>query len=116
MKIDQYAAGFGTVLFYEDLRTIQQLQKKIPFNSEDFPIWSEQTSGMAQYAVWTALADSGVGACLQHYNPSIDSAVAQYLSIESSWLLRAQLVFGSIEREADEKIDPQDGDRFKIFV
>ena len=116
MKIDQYAAGFGTVLFYEDQRTIQQLQKQIPFNSEDFPIWSEQTSGMAQYAVWTALADSGIGACLQHYNPSIDSAVAQYLSIESSWLLRAQLVFGSIEREADEKLDPQDGDRFKIFV
>ena len=71
---------------------------------------------MAQYAVWTALADSGIGACLQHYNPSIDSAVADYFKIDASWLLRAQLVFGSIEQDAELKHDPQDGERFRILV
>ena len=116
MKIDQCAAGFGTVLFYEDQQTIQRLQKKIPFNAGDFPVWSEQTSGMAQYAVWTALADSGIGACLQHYNPSIDSVVADYFNIDASWLLRAQLVFGSIEQDAELRHDPQDGERFRILV
>jgi len=115
MKIDQCMAGYGTVLFYEDQSTIQKLQKKIPFNAQDFPIWSEQTSGMAQYAVWTALSDSGIGACLQHYNPSIDTAVAEHFHIEESWLLRAQLVFGSIEQEADLKPASQDAERFRIL-
>lgn len=115
MKIDQYRAGFGTILFYEDQQTIRQLQKKVPFNSDEFPVWSEQTSGMAQYAVWTALADLDIGACLKHYNPSIDLAVAQHFSIKDSWLLRAQLVFGSIEQAATIKDEPEDSERFKIF-
>ncbi|CAB1212306.1 nitroreductase family protein [Acinetobacter bouvetii] len=116
VKINQCQAGVGTVLFYEDQKTIRQLQKKIPFNAADFPVWSEQTSGMAQYAVWTALAEAGLGACLQHYNPSIDSAVAQHFNIDQSWLLRAQLVFGSIEQKAEIKQDPQDNERFRILL
>lgn len=115
MKIEQCMAGYGTVLFYEDQNIIQKLQKKIPFNADDFPIWSEQTSGMAQYAVWTALADSGIGACLQHYNPSIDTAVSEHFHIDESWLLRAQLVFGSIEQEAEIKQEPQNAERFRIL-
>jgi len=115
MKIDQCVAGYGTVLFYEDQNIIQKLQKKIPFNADDFPVWSEQTSGMAQYAVWTALADSGIGACLQHYNPSIDKAVSEHFHIDESWLLRAQLVFGSIEQEADIKQESQTAERFRIL-
>ncbi len=115
MKIDQCMAGYGTVLFYEDQNIIQKMQKKIPFNADDFPVWSEQTSGMAQYAVWTALADSGIGACLQHYNPSIDTAVAKHFHIQESWLLRAQLVFGSIEQEADIKQEAQTAERFRIL-
>ncbi|MBR5557146.1 MAG: nitroreductase family protein [Acinetobacter sp.] len=115
MKIYQYRAGFGTILFYEDQQTIRQLQKKVPFNSDEFPVWSEQTSGMAQYAVWTALADLDIGACLKHYNPSIDLAIAQHFSIKDSWLLRAQLVFGSIEQAATIKDEPEDSERFKIF-
>lgn len=115
MKIDQCLAGYGTVLFYEDQNIIQKLQKKIPFNADDFPVWSEQTSGMVQYAVWTALADSRIGACLQHYNPSIDKAVSEHFHIDESWLLRAQLVFGSIEQEADIKQEPQNAERFRIL-
>jgi len=115
MKIDQCMAGYGTVLFYEDQNIIQKMQKKIPFNADDFPVWSEQTSGMAQYAVWTALADSSIGACLQHYNPSIDKAVSEHFHIDESWLLRAQLVFGSIEQEAEIKPEPQNAERFRIL-
>ena len=29
-------------------------------------------AGMLQLAVWTALAEKGLGASLQHYNPLID--------------------------------------------
>lgn len=116
MKIDQCADAFGTVLFYEDQNVIQQLQKKIPFKAADFPVWAEQTSGMAQFAVWTSLADSGLGASLQHYNPTIDTAVAEYFGISSHWLMRAQLVFGSIEGQAEEKEELDDSDGFQIYT
>ena len=116
MKIDQYAAGFGTVLFYEDQRTIQQLQKKIPFDAAEFPVWSEQVSGMAQYAVWTCLADAGLGASLQHYNPSIDAGISKVFEIPKHWLLRAQLVFGSIEEKVAEKEHYKDEERFMIYA
>lgn len=116
IKLDQCDAAFGTVLFYEDQQVIQQLQKKVPLSADDFPGWSEQTSGMAQFAVWTSLADSGIGASLQHYNPIIDDAVAKHFAIDKNWLMRAQLVFGSIEGQAGEKIEPQDHDRFRIYA
>lgn len=115
LKIDQCAAGLGTVLFYEDQAVIQQLQKKVPLSAEDFPVWSEQTSGMAQFAVWTSIADAGLGACLQHYNPHIDYAVAEHFDISKQWLLRAQLVFGSIEGQAPERLEPEDQDQFRIY-
>ena len=81
MKNEQCAAAFGSVLFYEDQQVIRQLQKKILFHAAEFPIWSEQTSGMAQFVVWTALADSGVGASLQHFNPSIETTLRQRILI-----------------------------------
>ena len=116
MKVDQCAHAFGTVLFYEDQDIIHKLQKQVPFSAADFPVWSEQTSGMAQFAVWTSLADSGLGASLQHYNPAVDTAVADYFGIEKSWLMRAQLVFGSIEGSVQEKEEPEDQDRFRIYA
>lgn len=116
IKIGQCADAFGTVLFYEDQNTIQQLQKKVPFSASDFPVWSEQTSGMAQFAIWTSLADSGLGASLQHYNPSVDRAVADYFGIASNWLMRAQLVFGSIEGQVAEKEETDDQDRFRVYI
>ena len=115
IKLNQCAAAYGTILFYEDQAVIQQLQKKMPLNAEDFPIWSEQTSGMAQFAVWTALADSGLGASLQHYNPIVDEQVHAEWDIPANWKLRAQLVFGSIEGETHAKDYLADEERFKIF-
>ena len=116
LKVDQCSAGFGTVLFYEDQQIIQQLQKKIPFDAAEFPVWSEQVSGMAQYAVWTCLADAGLGASLQHYNPSIDADISKVFEIPKHWLLRAQLVFGSIEEKAAEKEHYKDEERFMIYA
>lgn len=115
LKLNQCAEAYGTILFYEDQSVIQQLQKKMPLNSEDFSAWSEQTSGMAQFAVWATLADSGLGASLQHYNPLIDEKVAEHFDIDKNWLLRAQLCFGSIEQTVEEKLQQPDQYRFKIL-
>lgn len=115
MKIEQCADAYGTVLFYEDQNVIHQLQKKVPFSAEYFQNWSEQTSGMAQFAAWTALADSGLGASLQHYNPEIDEAVAIHFNIAQSWHMRAQLVFGSVEEDAVEKACVDEQERFLVY-
>ncbi|MDU1890635.1 MAG: nitroreductase family protein [Dysgonomonas sp.] len=95
-KIDgSFAAGYGTILFYEDMSVVEGLQKAFPSYSDNFPIWSQQTSGMHQFAIWTMLEDAGFGASLQHYNPLIDQKVAATWKINPNWKLIAQMPFGT---------------------
>ncbi|WP_288449717.1 nitroreductase family protein [uncultured Acinetobacter sp.] len=114
-KMDSFAAGVGTILFFEDQNVIQELQEKFALYADNFPVWSEHSTAMAQLAVWTALAAENVGASLQHYNPIVDDKVHAEWTVPSSWKLRAQLVFGSIEAPAAEKSYIDDETRFKIF-
>ena len=65
-KMDSFAAGVGTILFFEDQNVIQELQEKFALYADNFPVWSEHSTAMAQLAVWTALAAENVGASLQH--------------------------------------------------
>ena len=114
-KIDSFSAGFGTALFYEDQAVVKNLQEQFALYADNFPVWSEHSSAIAQFATWTALAEIGIGASLQHYNPIVDAEVAETFDIPSNWKLRAQLVFGSIEAEAGEKTFMDDAERFKTF-
>lgn len=114
-KIDSFSAGLGTVLFYEDQKVIEGLQEQFKLYADNFPVWSEHSSAIAQFTTWTALAEHNIGASLQHYNPIIDEEVAATFDVPASWKLRAQLVFGSIEAPADEKSFMNDAERFKTF-
>ena len=113
-KLDGFAAGAGTVLFYEDQDVVKGLQEKFALYADNFPVWSEQSSGMAQFAVWLALADTGLGASLQHYNPLVDDAARTAWNVPASWKLRAQMPFGSHENGFGEKALMDDGQRFII--
>ena len=114
-KINSFAAGYGTALFYEDQEVVKGLQAQFPLYADNFPVWSEHSSAIAQFATWTALAEKNIGASLQHYNPIIDDEVAIAFDVPSNWKLRAQLVFGSIEAPAGEKTFMDDAERFKTF-
>ncbi|MCF9045807.1 nitroreductase family protein [Acinetobacter nectaris] len=114
-KISSFAAGKGTVLFYEDQDIVKGLQEQFAAYADNFPIWSEHSSAIAQFAVWTALSEENIGASLQHYNPIADEEAAKVFEVPSTWKLRAQLVFGSIEAPAGEKEFMEDGARFKTF-
>lgn len=114
-KMKSFAAGAGTVLFYEDQATIKALQENFPLYADNFPGFSAQSGGMAQIAVWNALADAGIGASLQHYNPIIDEAVAKEFGVPASWKLYAQMPFGSNEAPFGEKTFIADEDRFLTF-
>ena len=112
-KMNSFAAGVGTVLFYEDQDTIKDLQQKFALYADNFPVFSEHSAGMAQFAVWTALAEAGIGASLQHYAPLIDAEVARTWDVPASWKLRAQMPFGSNEKPFAEKAFIADETRFK---
>ena len=115
-KINSFAAGYGTVLFYEDQDVVKSLQEQFALYADNFPVWSEHSSAIAQFAVWTALSEQNIGASLQHYNPIVDAEIAEIFDIPANWKLRAQLVFGSIEEApAGEKTFMAEADRFKTF-
>ena len=114
-KLNGFAAGKGTILFFEDTDVVKSLQEQFSLYAENFPIWSEQASGMTQSNVWVALSEENIGANLQHYNPVIDEEVAKEWAIPASWKLRGQMVFGSIETPAGEREYMADEDRFKSF-
>ncbi|WP_102408869.1 nitroreductase family protein [Parabacteroides bouchesdurhonensis] len=98
-----FASGYGTILFYEDMSVIENLQKTYPGYKDNFPIWSYQTSGMHQFAIWTLLEDAGLGASLQHYNPLIDDAVAKEWNINPKWKLIAEMPFGEPTNQPGKK-------------
>lgn len=90
-----FAAGYGTVLFYEERAVVEQEQRNNPLYAVQFEAYSEQSTAMHQLAVWTLLEELGLGASLQHYNPLIDHAVAERWPIAPSWRLMAQMPFGA---------------------
>ena len=100
-RINSFAAGYGTVLFYEDQDVVKSLQEQFSLYADNFPVWSEHSSA--------------IGASLQHYNPIVDAEIAEIFDIPANWKLRAQLVFGSIEAPAGEKTFMAEADRFKTF-
>jgi len=115
-KIDNcFKAGYGTVLYFEDTKTVEAMQAQYPLYSENFPIWSNQSSGMLQYVVWTALELEGLGASLQHYNPLIDEIVKKEWNIPSEYKLIAEMPFGKPLNPPDEKEFLPIETRVKVF-
>ncbi|MBD5806297.1 nitroreductase family protein [Limosilactobacillus walteri] len=114
-KIATFRAGYGTILFLTDTAIVHQLEKDYPSYADNFANWAEQGLGGAQQAVWTALAEHGIGASLQHYNPLIDEAIHQAFDLPKEWQLRAEMPFGSIEAPASEKTYLNDAQAFKLI-
>ena len=116
-KIDGcFACGHGTVLYWEDAAVIRKLQDSFPAYRENFPVWSQQTSAMHQFAVWTMLEDLGLGASLQHYNPLIDDEVRRTWNLPADWTLVAEMPFGIPTAEPEEKEFGDLSKRIKIFL
>lgn len=113
-KIDAFQAGFGTILYFSDQPTIEKDMAQFTLYKDNFRDWSEQGLGGAEINVWTALANVGLGASLQHYNPLIDDQIKQAFEVPDGWILRAQMPFGSIEAPADDKDYLADDLRFKV--
>jgi len=114
-KIDSFRQGYGTIVFYEDSQVIESLQTQFALYKDNFPIWSQQSSGMLQYVVWTLLENEGLGATLQHYNELIDSEVKKTWDIPNNWKIIAQMPFGNPFAAAGDKEFMPIDTRIKIF-
>ncbi|GAB6989998.1 nitroreductase family protein [Paenibacillus pini] len=114
-KITSFLSGYGTILFFEDTDIVKQLQNQFALYKDNFPIWSDQTSGMLQLVIWTSLELEGLGASLQHYNPLIDDQVHSEFDIPATWKLIAQMPFGKPTAEAGEKEFQPIEERVKIL-
>lgn len=114
-KINSFQNGYGTVLFFEDESVIQELQGKFALYKDNFPIWSQQSSGMLQFVVWTALEAEGFGASLQHYGSLIENQVSAEWNVPPEWKLIAQLPFGKPTAAPGIKDFKPIADRVKIF-
>lgn len=114
-KINGFKAAYGTVLYFTDTDVVETYKEQAPLYADNFYDWSEQGMGIANFAVWTALAENGLGANLQHYNPLIDDQIRQTFNVPANWRLRAEMPFGSIEAPAGEKDYMDDDQRFKTF-
>ncbi|MED3995870.1 nitroreductase family protein [Peribacillus frigoritolerans] len=114
-KMDSFKAGYGSILFFEDESVVKSLQEQFATYADNFPIWSQQTSGMHQLVVWTALESEGLGATLQHYNPLIDDEVKKEWNVPSNWKLIAQMPFGNpTAQPGDKEFKPLE-DRIKFY-
>lgn len=113
-KVKGFANGFGTLLYFDDTSVTKGLSEKFPLYSENFPIWANQSNGMLQFAIWTALADRDLGVNLQHYN-LISNEVKVVFDIPDSWELIAQMPFGNplAQPAENQKIDISE--RVKVF-
>lgn len=114
-KINSFRSGYGTVLFFEDNDVVESLQQQFATYKDNFPIWSQQASGMHQFVIWTALEIKGFGASLQHYNELIEADVKQEWRIPNNWKLIAQMPFGKPTAEPGEKEFKPLEERIKVF-
>ncbi|MCC5908998.1 MAG: nitroreductase family protein [Clostridiaceae bacterium] len=114
-KINSFAMGYGTVLFFEDSSIVEALQQKFPLYKDNFSIWSQQSNGMLQYIIWTSLENEGLGASLQHYNEIIDEDIRKEWDIPHNWKLIAQMPFGKPTAAPAEKEFMPLEERVKVF-
>ncbi len=114
-KIEGFKKGHGTVLFFKDEKTLEELQEKMPLYADKFRLWADESMGMLQYVVWTGLSVEGLGASLQHYNPLIDDKIREHFNLDDAWTLDAQMPFGTPLSPAGEKSFKPVEERLRIF-
>lgn len=113
-RIDGFANAYGTVLFFDETAITNGLAEQLPSFAENFTVWAQQHNGMLQLVVWSVLAENGLAASLQHYNPLIDEEILNTFDLPKTWKLIAQMPFGV--PSADAEIKPKVDITERVFV
>ena len=113
-RTDSFMEGYGTILYFYDRDVVNEYKKKYVLYADKFHDWVMQSNAMLQFAIWTAFANVGIGASLQHYNPVIDDMVRNMFDLPESWVLVAEMPFGGIAAAPEPKEKEDVGPRIKI--
>ena len=97
------------------MKVVEDLQKGFPLYASEFMTWSNQSNGMLQFAIWSALEEVGIGANLQHYSNLIQDRVLKEFDLPKTWKLLAQMPIGGIVSMPDEKEFDSLDYRYKYF-
>jgi predicted oxidoreductase (fatty acid repression mutant protein) len=77
---------------------------------KQFPVWSQNGTGMLQHAVWTSFTLEGLGASLQHngaYSEGIVAEILKTFGLPQSWTSTAIMPFGDpAAPPAEKKFSP----------
>lgn len=114
-KIDSFKNGYGTILYFYDKDIVKGLQEQFPSYADRFRTWALQSSGMLQLSIWSGLKELGIGASLQHYNPIIDSLVKDMFNVPDNYILNAEMPFGGIVSNPNEKEEEDISERVIII-
>ena len=96
-KINSFAAGYGTILYFDDEGITETFASNFPTYAANFKTWADQANGML------------------HYNPIIDAEVKEVFNIPDQYRLIAQMPFGAKTAEPDEKEVISGSDRMRIL-
>lgn len=120
-RIATFEAAYGSIIFAEDTDTIAASKSRNPGIAHMFDEWSDHTSGMHQFVLWTALeATPGVGCNLQHYqfDQAMEKTIKDTWALPDAWKIKAQLVFGGVNDggwPADAKPKLPTSETLKVF-
>ena len=102
-KLQGFRNGNGTLLFFEDEDVVEEKGNIAKSYKETFPKWSQQGSGIIQYAIWLMLTAEGLAASLQHYDNLIIDTVRATWNIPENWALISQMPYGIANEEPGER-------------
>ncbi|KAI9328075.1 nitroreductase [Obelidium mucronatum] len=107
-RFQGFQNGYGTVLIYEDYSVAPSMAEE----------YRNHSNAMLQFVIWTALADAGLGASLQHVQAFTGKETCEKYNLPSSWKLIAQLPFGAVDSSVllPEKTRVPIEQRFLSFV
>lgn len=115
-RFEQAKRGVGILLFFEDRAVVDEM----PTSPERQAAYKEQNSAMLTFASWLLLADLGLGASLHHFNIGYDlgydKVVRDLLDLPETYELMAEMPFGSIEAQPDEKARVSGDERVKLYL
>lgn len=103
IKLQTFSKGAGTILLFRDLAAVEQMKQDYATYANEMDSWSWQDVGIVMVNIWNSLAEAGVGANIQHYNPLIDDEVKATWNVPADYQLVGQMVYGGIVSRPGDK-------------
>lgn len=111
---ESFSKGNGTILFFSDSKIALSLKSTFLEYAGDIDRFVAQDVSISEYAMWLGISKIGLGASLQHFL-GLDAVLKAAYNVDPSWVLDAQMPFGSIEKAPASKDTARDPEYFRTI-